>query len=204
MSQGVSPSSLSPTRQPFVYLLAALAVGIQIARWLAPPQPLLVALALTSVVASATLLLAKKEAGLDLMIGVASVGALLSLAELRTDQATSRLSMLYESRVITPDEPFELTGTLESPPEPGPVGYFLDVAATSIRVGDQERSATGKARLMIQVDEPRDKDQIPERTIAFHALALRYGSHIRMLVRLERARSYSNPGSPDLDRKSVV
>src|SRR5439155_18720223 len=58
--------------------------------------------------------------------------------------------------------------------------------------------ATGRARLMISVSDREAQSQ-------FVRLALDYGSRIRVLVRLEHARAYANPGSPDfnefLDRR---
>jgi competence protein ComEC len=69
---------------------------------------------------------------------------------------------------------------------------YLDLAAEQIRLGDEVRQVTGHARLVIS--QPSGESQE-----AFKRLALEYGSRIRVLVRLERARAYSNPGSPDFN-----
>jgi len=125
------------------------------------------------------------------MIGFVAAGALLSLIE-RTKDTTSRLESLYESKVISPDDPVELTGTLGAPPEPAPGTFYLDLAAEQLRVRDQLMPARGHARLMISPSgDAAQKD--------FADLALDYGSRVRVLVRLERARGYANPGSPDFN-----
>lgn len=126
-----------------------------------------------------------------LLIGFAAAGALLSLTE-RTKETASRLEGLYKSKVISPDESVELTGTLAVPPEPAPGVYYLDLAAEQLRVRDDVMIVSGHARLMISLP---DADARKE----FASLALDYGSRIRVLVRLERARQYSNPGSPDFN-----
>jgi len=193
MSQDRSRSTFSPARQPFLYLMAALLAGILVDRWIEPPRLIVTALAVISVATSIKLVLGKKEAAatVALLISFAAAGALLSLAE-RTSKTTSRLESLYESKVIGSDDPVELTGTLAAPPEPAPGTYYLEADAESLRVGDEVVPATGRARLMIS---PSDDEARTE----FDDLALDYGARVRVLVRLERARSYANPGSPDFN-----
>jgi len=193
MSQVLLRSTLSPRRQPFLYLTATLVGGILVDRWIEPTGVSVAALAVVSVVAAATLLLGKKDAGatLTLMIGFAAAGALLSLTE-RTDATASRLESLYDSRVISPDDPVELTGTLAAPPEPAPGMFYMDLAAEQLRVRDEVMLVSGHARLVIS---PSGDEAQTE----FARLALDYGSRIRVQVRLERARAYANPGSPDFN-----
>lgn len=193
MSQDRSQSTFSPRRQPFLYVTAALVVGILIDRWAEPTRLIPAAFALVLVVASTKLVVSKKEAaaGVALMVSFAAAGALLSLAG-RTGNMPSRLQSLCESKVISSDDPVELTGTLAAPPEPAPGAYYLDADAESIRVRDEVVPATGRARLMISSSDD-------EAQSGFARLALDYGSRIRVLVRLERARGYSNPGSPDFN-----
>ena len=150
-------------------------------------------LALASVILSIKLLVSKREAAstIGLMIGFAAAGALLSLTE-RTRDTASRLESLYESKIISPDDPVELTGTLGAPPEPAPGTFYLDLAAERLRVRDEVMSASGHARLMISPSGDAARKN-------FAGLALDYGSRIRVLVRLERARGYANPGSPDFN-----
>lgn len=70
--------------------------------------------------------------------------------------------------------------------------FFLDVEAESLRAQNTTLAASGAARLFIA---PVDAMAANE----FKQLALDTGSRLRVLVRLERARSYSNPGSPDFN-----
>lgn len=149
--------------------------------------------ALGCVVLSFKLLIGRRDAAatVALIIGFAAAGDLLSLTE-RTKETGSTLESLYKSKIISPDDPVELTGTLATPPEPAPGVYYLDLAAEQLRLSDDVMIVRGHARLMISLpdDDARKK---------FASLALDYGSRIRLLVRLERARGYSNPGSPDFN-----
>ena len=199
MSQADSPSTFSPQRQPFLYLTAALLAGILFDRYIEPARLITAALVTLSVVASIRFLLARQSAAstVVLLLGFGFVGALLSSAE-RTTPNPSRLESLYEAKVVRPEVPVELTARLLAPPEPAPGAYYLDADAESIRDRNEVVPATGRARLMISVSDREAQSQ-------FAGLALDYGSRIRVLVRLERARAYANPGSPDfnefLDRR---
>lgn len=193
MSQDRSLSTFSPARQPFLYLMAALLAGILIDRWAAPPLSMIMAFAVLSITSAISFLLWKKNVVVTvaLLISFTSAGALISRTD-RTRRTASRLVSLYDSNIIRADDPVELTGALVAPPEPAPIAYYLDVSVESIRVRDETVPATGRVRLMgsLSGDEARTE---------FDDLALDSGARIRVLVRLERARSYSNPGSPDFD-----
>ena len=199
MSQTGSPSTLSPQRQPFLYLTAALVAGILVDRYIEPARLITTAFATVSVFASIRFLLAKQGAAstVALLFSFGFAGALLSSTE-RITPTASRLRSLYEARVIGAEDPVELTATLLAPPEPAPGAYYLDVDAESIRDRREVVPATGRARLMISVTDTEAQSR-------FVRLGLDYGSRIRVLVRLERARAYANPGSPDfsefLDRR---
>lgn len=193
MSQDRTLSTFSPARQPFLYLTAALLAGILIDRWLAPSLLIVTAPAVLSILAAINLLLWKKDLAVTvaLLISFTSAGALISLAD-RTGRTASSLGSLYDSNTIRADDPVELTGVLVAPPEPAPMACYLDVSIESIRVRDEIVMARGRVRLIVSLsgDEARTE---------FDDLALDSGARIRVLVRLERARSYSNPGSPDFN-----
>jgi competence protein ComEC len=193
MSQAHSQSSLSPRRQPVLYLLLALFVGILTDKWIEPSQLIVTMFALGCVALSLKLLVGKRDAAatVALMIGFAAAGALLSLTE-RTKETASRLESLYKSKIISPDDPVELTGTLAVPPEPAPGIFYLDLAAEQLRMTHGVMIVSGHARLMISLPDDYARRE-------FASLALDYGSRIRVLVRLERARGYANPGSPDFN-----
>ena len=182
-------SSFLPHRQPFLYVTAALVTGILLDRFVEPARWLVLSLAVISFVFSSGMVIARKRAGvISLLVSFAMMGALLS----RQDRAVapSRLKSLFEAHTITPDQPVELEGLLRTPPEPAPEVYYLDVEAETIRVRDQVIAASGGARLMVAIGEP-------ETAREFESLRLDYGSRVQVLVRLENARAYHNPGSPD-------
>lgn len=184
-------SSFLPHRQPFVYLTAALVSGILLQRWIEPADWIAWSLAVTSFALSIRLVIGnKRAAGVSLMLSCATAGALLSLQDQTI--SGSRLKRLFDAHAITPDSPVELEGVLRTPPEPAPEIYYLNVEAERVRIGDRVIDASGFARLMISVvDEHASRE--------FSALDLDYGSRVRVLVRLERARGYHNPGSPDFN-----
>lgn len=193
MPQVLFRSTLSPSCQPFLYLSTALVGGILVDRWIEPTGVIVASLALASVGASLTLLLAKRDTGATVafLLSFAAAGALLSLTE-RSDATASRLESLYDSKVISPDDPVELTGTLAAPPEPAPGMFYMDLAAERLRVRDEVMLVSGHARLLISPTGDEAQEELAR-------LALDYGSRIRVLVRLERAREYANPGSPDFN-----
>lgn len=186
-------SNLSLCRQPFLYLLIAFVVGIIADRWVQPAASYAALVATASIAAAIKFVVSKKSAvaTLALLAGFAAMGALLSGSE-RTAPTDSRLKRLFDEQIITADDATELTGVLLAPPEPAPEARFLDVEAESIRIRGEVRAASGVARLMIGLSDG-------EAVNLFDSLALDYGSRVRVLVRLERARSYANPGSPDFN-----
>lgn len=203
-------SALAIPRQPFLYLAAALIAGILLDHGLQMPRPLIAALAVTSLAWSAGFIFVKKAtpATLALLVSLAVVGVWLSRVE-RDSLPPSRLKRLLETQVITPDDPVELTGVLVAPPEPAPGvlpgdtesqdqtgvsqkrlnAFFLDLEAEKL---NEATEASGVVRLFISPGDEWSAD-------AFEGLALDTGSRLRVLVRLERARSYNNPGSPDFN-----
>jgi ComEC/Rec2-related protein len=184
-------STFLPHRQPFLYLTASLVTGIVLEKWVEPARWVIWLFAATSSGLSIKLVIGnKRAAGVSLLAGFAIAGALLSQQD-RT-VAPSRLKHLFETREIMSDQPVELEGVLRTAPEPAPGAYYLDVEAETIRTGGGVISATGFARLMISLV---DKQAARE----FEALGLDYGSRLRVLVRLERARTFHNPGSPDFN-----
>lgn len=186
-------SALAVRRQPFLYFAAALVAGILLDRGLAAPRWVIAPLAIAAVALSARLAFVKQitQAMLALFVSLAALGAWVSLKE-RESVQPMRLKQLFEARLITADEPVELTGVLLAPPEPAPGAFFLDVEAESLRARNATLVASGVARLAISpVDETA--------AFEFAQLALDTGSRLRVLVRLERARRYSNPGSPDFN-----
>ena len=158
-----------------------------------PSRRVVVTLIVLSLIASIKFILSRKDssATIALLIGFISIGAALSLAE-RTGVESTRLNRLFEAGAITSDDPVELEGRLAAPPEPALRRYYLDVEAESLRTRRRVIQAKGRARLMIPISDKITAEE-------FARLALDRGSRVRVLVRLERARNYDNPGSPDFN-----
>ena len=186
-------SSLSPSRQPFLYFAFGLVVGILIDRWAMPTRLLAITIAIASVAFSIKFIASKNGAAatLALIVSFAAIGALLSAGE-RNAIAGFRLKHLFDEGTITPDDPVEITGVLLMPPEPAPGAYYLDIESEELRSRNDVLPATGCVRLMLPLADGETANE-------FQSLALDYGSRVRVLVRLERARSYNNPGSPDFN-----
>ncbi|HKP10951.1 MAG TPA: ComEC/Rec2 family competence protein [Blastocatellia bacterium] len=191
--QPMFASTLAVRRQPFLYLAAAFVAGILLDRWLGTPRWLVAPSALAAIALAARFVFVRRatRATFALLAGVMLMGMWLSLQE-RDGARPTRLTQLFEAGVITADDPAELTGVLLAPPEPAPGAFFLDVEAERLRVHRTAMEASGVVRLIISpVDEEAEEE--------FKRLALDTGVRLRVLVRLERARRYSNPGSPDFN-----
>jgi competence protein ComEC len=178
---------------PFLYLTAALIAGVLVDRWLEPDSRLTVALIVLSIILSIRFLLTGNStaATAALLVAFIQAGTLVASVE-RASTSDARLKQLYEAGRITPDTAIELTGRLVAPPEPAPKATYLDLEAESILSRSEAFHATGRARLMLMLDRAEAVEE-------FNRLQLDYGSRVRVLVRLERARSYKNPASPDFN-----
>ncbi|HLG14049.1 MAG TPA: ComEC/Rec2 family competence protein [Blastocatellia bacterium] len=187
-------SDLSPRRQPFLYLTAALVVGILADRELATSLWVILALLFTAAILAITFVWTRTAAGatLAILIAVTTIGSSLSLAE-RTRLVDTSLARLFEAGAITPNDPVELTGLLLATPEPAPESRYLEVGAESVRTKAGATAATGRVRLFVPSSDADDSKGELEQ------LQLANGSRVRILVRLERARTFSNPGSPDFN-----
>lgn len=186
-------SSLLPRRQPLLYLLAAFASGILTDRLGVVPRAIWAVLIVTAFILSIRFALGRRSlaVSLVLLLGCAAAGALASFAD-RTGAGPTRLKSLFDSRTITEDDPVRLTGVLARPPEPAPRAFYLNVEAEAVELRGRVILASGRARLIVPVaDELAAAD--------FERLALDYGSRINLLVRLDRAKSFLNPGSPDFN-----
>lgn len=187
-------STLTPNQQPFLYLTAALVTGILVDRWTEPVWFITIPFAVSFVGLSICFFFAKSDRATtgSLLLAFVATGAALSLKERTATDNPPRLKTLYESKLISPDEPIELIGSLASPPEPAPGAAYLDLRAEELQVRRERMPVQGAVRLMLSALEPDASRELKE-------LALDYGSRIRVLVRLERAREYGNPGSPDFN-----
>ena len=187
-------STLTPNQQPFLYLTAALVTGVLFDRWIEPLWFITTTCTVTVIGLSIGFFVGKRDiaATSALFLAFVATGATLSLKERTATGTTPRLKTLYESKLILPDEPIELIGALASPPEPAPGAVYLDLTAERAHVRGKTMLVQGAVRLMLSTLNPDAYGEL-------RSLALDYGSRIRVLVRLDRARQYGNPGSPDFN-----
>src|SRR5215471_1957409 len=199
MASSDSCSDLLPRRQPFIFLTAAFVAGILIDQWLVPPfwPTAIVLLALIGAGIKLHFSLRPEAAAIVILAGFLAAGDCLSSA-VRRGTRSDGLKRLMEAGLITEGDPVQLLGVLDHPPEPLPDGVLLNVRADQIEVSRRALKASGSARLMLSLRDETARNEYDD-------LRLTYGSEVRILLRLETARSYSNPGSPDfnefLDRR---
>ena len=187
------------TRNPLAILAVAFAGGILVFhfRQLSPLWPLSGA-ALFSVLEIWSLRRrAYLTASIWLLLIAGCRGAMLANLEQQRAPA-NQIKRLFEKGEIVSGDPVELTGMLDGPPETAPDGLYLKLRVDKIRLRDVERAAAGVVELLAS---ERDRATHAE----YHALELRYGARLRVMVRLERADNYRNPGvsrfTEFLDRK---
>src|SRR5215831_11974783 len=193
MAQPSSYSDLSPRRQPFLFLTTAFVIGILTDRWLAPPFWLTAAMLAGLIVGAAILFcsLRKPGAAIIILAGFMAAGCSVSAA-VSPGARTDGLKRLMDDGQITPTEPVRLIGVLGRPPEPVPDGVLLDVSANELQVARRILRTSGSARLMLQLSGAQVKSE-------YNDLHLDYGAQVSILIRLEPARAFSNPGSPDFN-----
>jgi competence protein ComEC len=194
MLRNESDSDLTPRRQPFLYIASAFIFGILADNFAPPAFPLLATVLITSALASTVLFLLDKERAVtvSLIVAIFLAGAALSCVE-RRQTRERRDNRLIEDLQAGTDGAIDLTGILALPPEPAPDARYLDVEILSLRAGNETFSHEGRVRLMVHLRDAQSEHE-------FDRLGLKYGSRARILVRLERAGSYLNPGSPDFDQ----
>jgi len=102
-----------------------------------------------------------------------------------------RVRRLYEEGRVASGEPLELTGVLSRAPEFAPDGFYLTLRAEQLRLRGTERKASGAIELFAPVRDGQTQ-------LKYEALELRRGARVRVLVALERAEKFRNPGGSSL------
>ncbi|HYP02440.1 MAG TPA: ComEC/Rec2 family competence protein [Pyrinomonadaceae bacterium] len=102
-----------------------------------------------------------------------------------------RVRRLYEDGRVETNEPVEITGVLRRAPEFAPDGFYLTLGVERVRARGTERTAVGAVELFAPV-----RDEI--RKLKYEELELRRGARVRVLVALERAEKFRNPGGSSL------
>jgi competence protein ComEC len=105
------------------------------------------------------------------------------------EQAISpnRIVRIFERGELLPNEPVELTGSINGEPEQAPDGFYLNLSTEQIRLRGQDRSAGGSVMLLAHVADSSVRAN-------YDRLQLRHGARIRVLTILDRDDDYRNPG----------
>src|SRR5574341_1964188 len=101
--------------------------------------------------------------------------------------AANRVARMYDEGLLTPHQPVELIGIVQSEPEPAPQGLYLQLGVQKLVTKGSEQDASGTVLLsarMVSEQTKREYDQ----------LELRHGARIRVMTSLAREDDYRNPG----------
>jgi competence protein ComEC len=171
---------------------ASFAAGILLARLTSPPLFIsLIAGALTTLLALAAFKRRRPAlATLNTLLAFASLGAAFAGVEVR-GVGVERVRRLYEEGHVASGDPVEITGGVARAPEFAPDGFYLALGVERLRARGTERRATGAVELFAPV---RDAGRWGE----YEELELRRGARVRVLVALERAEKFRNPGGASL------
>ena len=173
---------------PLAWLAASLAAGVLLSSL--TDARLNLCLTLAALASLAALVSTPKRSTYTsyfILFAFVFAGASLASLEARDARADSRLRTLYERGVIEPDEPAEVTGTLERAPEYAPGGLLFDVRAGRVRSRGAERACAGRVEFFAPVADARA-------AALYDSLELRRGARVRVMSLLTRAESFRNPG----------
>src|SRR5688572_8365479 len=191
---------------PMLWLAAAFAVGIALARF--GDIDVMLAMAVSLALAVGAVLSSSfsrpSTAGSQLKLELRTVLILAAFAaagaasfEMETRNiAATRIRALYDNGVIASGDPVEMEGTLNAAPEPTFEGSFLTLRTEAITNRGATQVASGNVRLFV----PDFKSEISN--FKSQISDLKYGSRIRVACRLEREDEFRNPGV--ISRKEIL
>lgn len=191
MSSG-SPHRPSFNPHPLALLAVALAAGILLAHF----STLTLRLSLGAAALSASLaFVGFKRRRLNvattfIVLAFGWSGAAFALVE-KGSVGAERVRRLYEEGRVASGDPLELTGVAVRAPEFAPDGFYLTLRVESVRVRGAEQAAAGAVELFAPVGDARTR-------VEYEELELRRGARVRVLVALERAARFRNPGGSSL------
>ena len=173
---------------PLALLAVSFAAGVLLAHVFALPLAICFACgASVSLLAVFTLVWRKLGlASLLICLAFVCVGATLATIE-KESIADNRVRRFYEEGRIASGEPVEITGALERAPEYAPDGFNILLRVERLRFKADEHAVSGTVQLFAPVRDETAR-------IEYAALELRRGARVRMMIRLERAEKFRNPG----------
>ncbi|HWQ35997.1 MAG TPA: ComEC/Rec2 family competence protein [Blastocatellia bacterium] len=194
MPRRLSFARLNPQQQPLVYLASAFICGLLAAHWSSVSIRLWFIIAVSVWLMALICWLARYDKWLMtalLLSGcVACGGVWWRVSEASVSDQTVR--RLIERGELLTTEPVELRGVLTTVPELAPDRLYLSLAAEQAASLQQTRAVSGAVQLVVPFHDAEARAE-------YDALALDYGSRVRVLVNLMNAHGYRNPGAPDFD-----
>src|SRR6266850_6350658 len=187
------------TQHPLAQLAIVFIAGILTASRFVPDLALsLSPLALFSVVTLLALLRNRLAlASLSLLLGMFLAGASLAVLE-KTGSTAGRVKRLIADGLFGSNDPVELTGVLDGPPEYAHDRVYLPLRIKTVSFKGNDLRASGTVALVASF-------QTPEIEREYLDLDLHYGARIRVMTTLDRSDKYRNPGvstlTEYLDRK---
>lgn len=175
---------------PLAALAASFAIGVLLARFIAPASLPLTAFAAITFGASAALATFKTRFALAtwlVVVAFVCAGASLASLEERRAHGETRLRSFYERGEIATGEPVELTGVLERAPEIAPGALVLTLRVEGARFKAADHACGGRVELFAPAHDATA-------AAGYDALELRRGARVRVMSALARAERFRNPG----------
>jgi competence protein ComEC len=191
-------SSANFTLYPLAWLSVCFALGILLENLFAASWLIYLAVCLASAI-FALIFSKQKNAALFLLVSFIAAGALCFKTE-KASVAPNRLKNLYDQQVFVSGEPIEITGILQSKPEPAVGGFFLELKAESAISKGVETAVSGNVRLFAPSFDKQSADE-------YEQLSLKPGARLRVACALKREEKFQNPGVKSqkeiLDQKEI-
>jgi competence protein ComEC len=187
------------TQHPLAQLAIAFIAGILTVSWFVPSLALsLSPLALFSLVTLLALLGDRPAlATLSLLLTMFLAGASLAVLE-RAGSTAGQVKRLITDGLIGANDPVELAGVLDGPPEFARDRVYLPLRIETVSFKGHDLRASGTVALIASF-------QTREIEREYLDLDLHYGGRIRVMTTLDRSDKYRNPGvstlTEYLDRK---
>ncbi len=177
---------------PLALVAASFAAGILCARLVSPSLFISV---LSGSMATLLALAAFKQrrdalATVFILLVFACAGAAFAGVEGR-GVGGERVRRLYEEGRVASGDPVEITGVVARAPEFAPDGFYLALGVERLRARGVDVLAAGTVELFAPVRDAGARDRYAE-------FELRRGARVRVLVALERAEEFRNPGGGTL------
>ncbi len=194
MPRRLSFTRLSSESQPLVFLASAFIGGLLLASKFSVSMRgwMVAAVALLGISLLCRMLRGDERVPALLLLagGAACGGMLWTLNEAGVSHNSVRRLIERGELIVT--EPVELWGTLQAAPELAPDRIYLNIEIEKISSLMKERTASGQVQIVVSFNDAEARGE-------YDALALDYGTRIRVLANLMNAHGYRNPGAPNFD-----